>query len=259
MKFNIDNQNFKNSEVNQPFLKLLLIVWAFTIISQLGSLAYSSSQSEYSFDSVVLQSLMFLTIITVPLGGLGIWLGPQIGLGTPLLSALIQKLPGASNKLFNDIKLSFLLGLITGGILILIRQFTEPYLPPELPGFGHRGIIGGLLVSIGAAIGEEVWFRLGLMTIILWAVSRVLGHKEMKSFIVWLIIVLVSIGFGLAHLPQLLSYNAGSVFAISGTILGNSLVGILYGWCYWRLSFIAAVTAHFSVDLVIHVIPAFFL
>jgi len=61
---------------------------------------------------------------------------------------------------------------------------------------------------------------------------------------------------GLVHLPQLMSYGAGSPFAIWATIIGNSLVGTMYGWCYWRRSFIAAVIAHFSVDLVIHALPA---
>ena len=46
------------------------------------------------------------------------------------------------------------------------------------------------------------------------------------------------------------------VFKLLASIPGNSLVGILYGWCYWRLSFIAAVIAHFSVDLIIHAVPA---
>jgi membrane protease YdiL (CAAX protease family) len=33
-------------------------------------------------------------------------------------------------------------------------------------------------------------------------------------------------------------------------------VGLLYGWCYWKRSLIAAMVAHFSVDVVIHVLPA---
>lgn len=28
--------------------------------------------------------------------------------------------------------------------------------------------------------------------------------------------------------------------AIAGTIFGNSVVGVLYGWCYWRRSLVAA-------------------
>ena len=235
----------------------LLIIWLVTVLFQLGSLAYGRSNDEQSFQSIVLPSILFISLITIPLGGLGIWLGGKVGLGTPLLVALIHKQPGAIHKLINDAVLAMMLGFTIGGMLILIRIVCVPYLPSELPAFGHRGVIGGLSVSAGAAVGEEVWFRLGLMTILVWFVARLFGHQETRPIVVWPIIIIASIVFALAHLPQLMSYGAGSPFAIWGTIIGNSMVGILYGWCYWRRSLIAAMIAHFSVDIVIHVFPAF--
>lgn len=98
--------------------------------------------------------------------------------------------------------------------------------------------------------------RLGILTLLLWSIARLSGRKSIAPSTAWPVIVLVSIGFGLAHLPQLNSYGAASPYAIWATIIGNSLVGTMYGWCYWRLSFIAAVIAHFAVDIVIHAIPA---
>ena len=151
-----------------------------------------------------------------------------------------------------------LLGLSMGAALVLLRVLTEPYLPPEIPSFGHRGVLGGILVSAAGAVSEEVWFRLGFMTMLLWAFARLSGHKTIRPSLAWPVIVFVSVAFGLAHLPQLMSYEAGTPFAMWATIIGNSLVGTMYGWCYWRLSFVAAVIAHFAVDLVIHSIPAFF-
>ena len=152
--------------------------------------------------------------------------------------------------------LTVVLGFVLGGILLLIRMMSRPYLPPELPEFGYRGVIGGISVSIGAAVAEEVWFRLGLMTILIWSLSWLRGHREVHPLIAWIVIVITSIGFGMAHLPQLTSYGAGSLVAIIGTIAGNSFVGILYGWCFWRRGLIAAISAHFAVDLVLHVFPA---
>lgn len=72
----------------------------------------------------------------------------------------------------------------------------------------------------------------------------------------WSIIVITSLGFGMAHWPQLVSYGAGSPVAMAGTLFGNGVVGILYGWCFWRRSLLAAMVAHFSVDVVLHVLPA---
>lgn len=234
----------------------LIVVFTTTVFAQLVSLAFGRSNEEQSFESIVLPSVLFLSAVTLPLSGLGIALGRQIGLGTPLLSALISNQSGCIKKLQRDAGISIVLGFVFGGALLLVRMITEPYLPPEIPVFGHRGVIGGLAVSFGAAVAEEVWFRLGLMTILIWCTSWVLGHREVRPTIAWTVIGITSVGFGLAHLPQLMSYGAGSPFAIGGTIAGNCVVGILYGWCYWRRSLVAAIFAHFAVDLVLHVLPA---
>jgi uncharacterized membrane protein len=243
---------------SQPIVLLSLLVWVAVIISQLGSLFYSTSASGQSFQSVALQSIVYLTVITLPLSMIGIWLGRKIELGAPLLTAILQNQKGTLRIFLRHAKFSILPGLFLGGILLIIRLIATPYLPQELPSYGFKGVLGGLLVSVGAAIGEEVWFRLGLLTIILWIINRITKQTQLKASVVWTTITVVALLFGAAHLPQLNSYGAASTFAIWGTILGNSLVGIFYGWCYWRLSFIASIMAHFSVDVVLHVFPSLF-
>lgn len=233
-----------------------LVLYGLTIAAQLFSLAYGRMDEHRAFASIVLPSIAFLSFITLPAIVLGIRLGPPIGLGAPLLTDLLFRTPGSSRKLLKDASLACALGIILGGLLLLIRMFSEPYLPPELPSFGHRGVMGGLAVSAGAAVAEEVWFRLGLMTLLVWGVARIAGHGEARPTVIWPVILVTAFAFGVAHLPQLMSYGAGSPFAIAGTVAGNIAVGILYGWCYWRRSLVAAMVAHFSVDVVLHVLPA---
>ncbi len=240
----------------QRFVPLLLVLYGSTVAAQFLSLAFGRSNEDLRFASIVLPSVLFLSAVTLPLAGFGIALGRQTGLGAPLIAALLSRQPGSFQKLKEDTGLAALLGLALGGILLLVRIISEPYLPPELPTFGHRGVLGGLSVSLGAAVAEEVWFRLGLMTLLVWTVARIMGDRQVRPIVVWPIIVITSLAFGMMHLPQLLSYGAGSPFAIAGTIFGNSVVGILYGWCYWRRSLVAAMIAHFSVDMVLHVLPA---
>lgn len=225
-------------------------------MAQLIGLAFGRSNEEQSFSAIVLPSVLFLSVITLPSLGVGITLGRRIGLGTPLVAALLSRRPGSVQKLGKDAGLAGVLGLGLGGMLLLIRMVSEPHLPPELPSFGHRGVLGGLSVSFGAAVAEEIWFRLGLMTFLVWSATRILGGREARPVVIWSVIVISAIGFGMAHLPQLISYGAGSPFAIGGTIAGNCIVGILYGWCYWKRSLVAAMIAHFSVDVVLHVLPA---
>jgi membrane protease YdiL (CAAX protease family) len=116
--------------------------------------------------------------------------------------------------------------------------------------------MGGLLASTGATVAEEVWVRLGLMTVIVWLLVRASRLPDARPSVVWTANVLAAAAFGLLHLPQLAQYGAASVMGISGTMLGNGIVGVAFGWLYWRHSLLAAMLGHFSVDLVLHVFPA---
>jgi membrane protease YdiL (CAAX protease family) len=232
-----------------PFFVLLVL----TLVAQLSALSYTATQA---FVDIFVPSLIALLAVTAPLAALGLWLGSPIGLGAPLLTALLSRSPGAVRKLVNDARLAMIMGLAVGVFLWALRILTAPYLPPELPALGHRGVVGGLLVSAGAAIGEEVWLRLGVMTILAWILVRVRGDTRLKPGSAWAAIILASVVFSLIHLPQLAAAGAASWAGVLGTIFGNTLVGIIFGWLYWRRSLVAAIAAHFSVDLVLHVFPA---
>jgi membrane protease YdiL (CAAX protease family) len=39
-------------------------------------------------------------------------------------------------------------------------------------------------------------------------------------------------------------------------MLLNSIGGLVFGWLYWRQGLLAAMVAHFSADVVLHVIGA---
>lgn len=236
----------------------LMTVYLLTLIFQLTSLAYSTSQTGQSFQSVLWPSLFMVSVVTLPLAALGLHLGRQFGLGTPLLLSLLYRQTGALQRLYKEVRLAIILGIIFGATMLVVRMLVEPYLPVELPAFGHRGVWGGLLVSAGAAMGEETWFRLGVMTIVIWLLARLAGHKELRPAVAWAAIIVVAFSFGIAHLPQLISYGANSTFAVLTTVMGNVVVAIMYGWCFWRHSLFCAVTAHFAVDVVLHVLPALF-
>ena len=234
----------------------IFALYALSIAAQLISLAFGREDTGQSFSLIVLPSLLYLSIVTLPACGLGIALGRRVGLGAPLFSDLLTRRPGSLRRLRDDIVLTGVLGLCFGGVLWLLRIVCAPYLPAALPALGHRGVLGGLAVSFGAAVAEEVWFRLGLMTLLVWLVARLTGARKPTSTTVWVVIALSSVGFGMAHLPQVASYGAASPFAVGGTVLGNVAVSMLYGWAYWRRSLLAAMVAHFSVDLVLHVLSA---
>ena len=245
----------KASKTNKIIPVFLAIVIA-TVFALLAGLYFSTSQAGNSFQSVVFPSVIILSIFTSVTAGLGLYLGPKLGLGAPRLNSVMQMEPGCWGDLFDDFKLAFPIGLIVGFLLVGLRYVLSDYLPSELPEFGFRGFWGGLLISLSAAIGEEVWFRLGLMTVLVWVTSKVFNYEKHEPTIIWSLLILVSFVFGMAHFPQLISHGAAKPFAVFGTLFGNVVVGIIYGWFYWKRGLLAAIIAHFSVDIAIHAIPA---
>ena len=206
---------------------------------------------------VVFLTVVVVFMLTIPLAGLGLWLGGRVGLGAPLLTDLLTRRRGAGERLRRDVMLAVPLGLGVGVIVALLRMVSVPYLPPALTELVHPGALAGLLASAGAAVSEETWLRLGVMTILACLVARLLGHAEIRPLVAWPANVLAALAFGLIHLPQLAQFGAATPTAIAGTLLGNGIVGVVCGWLYWRRSLVAAILAHFAVDLILHVLPAF--
>lgn len=240
------------------FVALFLIILAATLFAQLAGLSYSTAQAGNNFRSVVITSAIVLSLVTLITAGPGLYLGRTVGLGAPRLEALMSGKHGVWRDLYSDAKLAFPIGIVFGLLLVGLRYLLSDYLPSELPKFGFRGFGGGIIISVSAAIGEEVWFRLGIMTVLVWIASKVFDFENRKSIVMWSVLTLVSFIFGMAHFPQLISYEAAKPFAVFGTLFGNVVVSMLYGWLYWKRGLLAAIIAHFSVDIAIHAIPALF-
>ena len=224
-----------------------------TLVTQLITVAFTS---DLSFAEIFLPSTIALLLVTTPLAALGLSLGSRIGLGAPLLTAVLVRSPGALRKIARVTALAAGIGLPIGLVLWLLRLATADVLPAELPDLGHRGVSGGFLVAVSAAIGEEVWLRLGVMTVLCWLLVRALGRRDLTPGVAWIAISVSALAFGAIHLPQLAAAGAATPFGVTGTMLGNGLVGIACGWLFWKHGIISAIAAHFAIDLVLHVVPA---
>ena len=231
----------------------IFTLYIVTIASQLANILYQAYVGQSPILPMLLPSIMLLTLLTVPAIIIGFRLGPELGLS-------IFHSHRSCNDTEKRTALIFTLtsSVLLGILLLVLRWVLLPYLPETIPDYGFRGFIGGTLVSIGAAVGEEVWFRFGLMTVVLWLVKKVFKLDLIPAKLALTVIIIIAFLFGLAHLPQLTSVGADTQFAIWATILGNVAVGSLYGWCFWRYGLLYAIIAHFSLDIVLHALPALF-
>lgn len=232
-------------------IRHFMVLFVATLTAQLSSLAYKAHVQDFSFSSQLLPSLLFLSALTIPALLIGLLIGPKVDIG-PFQNRTQTNLFHIKHAVGFTVISSILLGLF----LLALRWALESYLPAEIKPYGFRGFIGGTMVSISAGIGEEIWFRFGLMTLALWLTKKLCKLDSLTNKHVLLIIVGVGLLFGLAHLPQLTSVGADTQFAVCATILGNVSVSILFGWCFWRYGLIYAVLAHIGVDMVLHAFPA---
>ncbi|QQR84022.1 CPBP family intramembrane metalloprotease [Candidatus Peregrinibacteria bacterium] len=118
----------------------------------------------------------------------------------------------------------------------------------------------GFLASFYGGIAEEILLRLFFMSLIAWIIGYITKKQAGKNAgIMWVSILVASIIFGLGHLPATATLAPLTAIIIARAVVLNGIGGIVFGWLYWKDSLLAAMVAHFSADIIIHVIaPALF-
>jgi membrane protease YdiL (CAAX protease family) len=116
----------------------------------------------------------------------------------------------------------------------------------------------GLLASFYGGISEELLLRLFVMSFFVW-----LGHFISKTAegtptatVIWIANILAAVLFGLGHLPAMSFQVPLTALVITRTVILNGLLGIVFGWLYWKRGLEAAMISHFSADLILHVLLA---
>jgi hypothetical protein len=197
---------------------------------------------------------LIFSAIAIPIG---LWLGQGIGLGAPALQAWLT---GHSDEAQQQIRswfpLAFGLGLATGVVLLLLGLVSTRLMPqPEIV---HPPAWQGLLASISAGINEEIWLRFGLMTLFAWIGTKLTGGGKVGSGVAWTSIILATLAFGALHLPTAVALGELTLPIVAWVLLANGVAGAVFGWLYWRQGLLAAMLAHFSTDLIIHVLAPLF-
>ena len=135
--------------------------------------------------------------------------------------------------------------LAIGSVLIGDRWPMRPIHPPP--------IWMAALASLGAGINEEIWFRLGAMTLVAWLLKQLTGRSGSTPGILWTANLVAALLFGAAHLPLVSGLAPLTPSLIAAVLMGNGCIGLACGWLYWRRGLVAAMIAHTTADLVLKV------
>jgi membrane protease YdiL (CAAX protease family) len=242
------------------FLVVLIFLATYTIIPFAFSLQSIQLPKE---DLLRVLILTFVDVlIVVGLAGIGLFLACRIGLGLPFIEGWIKK-EQVWNRFKGVLAISIIVGVISSLVILVINQLI--FVPPLLEEIKRLGIVlpespppwQGLLASFSAGVTEESVFRLFGLTLLAWIGSRFSSDSEGRPTLVvlWIANIIIAVAFGVAHLPLTATIGLPlNMLVIARAIVLNGIGGIAFGWLYWTRGLESAMIAHFSADVVLHVV-----
>ena len=196
----------------------------------------------------------------------GLFFAGRVGLTTPILESATRGEPVA-DKIRAILPLSITLGVIATLILLGLELFYfQPAMVKELGNSASAlklqtsqpSAWKGFLASFYGGIAEEILLRLFVMSLLVWLgrfISKTVEGKPTAG-VIWVANILAAILFGLGHLPAVSTLVPISYLVIARTVVLNGLLGVVFGWLYWKRGLEAAMLSHFTADIVLHVIFA---
>ena|SRR2546426_3862832 len=181
----------------------------------------------------------------------GLWFARRAGLGAPVIEAVLRGEPVGPNVRAR-LGPAILLGVAASGIVLALDLFVfSPGLPAALRDAAARPPWwAGALASLYGGVTEELLTRLFLLSLFAWLFTRV--SRDARAY--WAAVSVSAALFGLGHLPATALLVPLTPLVVARALLLNGIPGLIFGWLYWRRGLEAAMIAHFSGDLVLHVL-----
>ena len=237
---------------------LLVIPYSLAITGTSGA-----QQLTLSWQLLALATLQSAMMFGLAIG-IGLLLANSIGLGLPILEAALRREP--TGKAIRDmLPISILLGVAAGLLIIVLESFV--FQPAMAAALGDKadalavaatqaGPWRGFLASFYGGINEEILLRLFFMTLLAWLgrfISKTPDGRPTLT-VLWVANVLAAVVFGLGHLPVTATLVPLTTLVILRAIILNGLGGVIFGYLYMKRGLESAMVAHFSADIVLHVI-----
>ncbi|RPJ49093.1 MAG: CPBP family intramembrane metalloprotease [Chloroflexi bacterium] len=189
---------------------------------------------------------------------LGLLASRAVGLGLPVLQAALSGQPFVEH-LLTILPVSLLVGFAGGALILVIEQTV---FRPRLPIQFRQAVVKStrfwnrLLACFYGGIVEEILMRLLLFAGLAWLFGLVWkspsGGPALGAFI--LANIISNVLFGLGHLPTTKRLTPLTPLVITRAVVLNSLIGLGCGFLFMAYGLEAAIIAHFSADIVIHLI-----
>ena len=248
-----------NININWKLFGILLIA---SLISAVLVLPYTLALSPslagvftpFVFFAQMIQTLVIFSVAIF----VGLLLANRVGFSMPVLEGWLEGRE-VGNYLRSILGISIGLGLLAGLVIVVLSQLFTPVATTFQGVELSVPLWKGFLASFYGGISEEIVMRLFLMTLIVWIIFKIKKTDDGKptTWGIWIAILVSAVIFGLGHLPVTGAITAITPLIIGRAILLNGVGGIVFGWLYWKKGLESAMIAHFSADIILHVIYPF--
>ena len=238
--------------------KLFFILLIACTIASLFVLPYSLALS--ANEVTITPFLIFLSVIQnlflfAVASFFGLLLSKPIGMGLPIILGTLEGKKQTA-RLKAILFPSVLWGVVSGILIILLSIPFQALSAEMLQLEVNIAPWKALLASFYGGIAEEVLLRLFIVSLFIWISFKIKKAEEglpTKAGI-WISIVLAAILFGLGHLPATAALTPITFLVVVRAIVLNGVAGVIFGWLYWKKGLESAMIAHFSADIVLHII-----
>jgi len=254
--------------------KVFFTLWVAATLSTLALLPYvlelqsgviAQLETPIPFPALITLQIAQSGLIFAIIIFLGMLLAKRVGLSTPILDSVTSG-ESVSDKLRAVLPISIVLGVIASLLIVGLDVFVfQPAILQELGDQANAmtqtaqpAAWKGFLASFYGGITEEIQLRLFVMSLLAWLGGFISKTTEGKptSAIFWIANILAAILFGLGHLPATATIIPLTPLVVTRAIVLNGLGGIAFGYLYWKRGLESAMIAHFSADIVLHVLIA---
>ncbi len=255
--------------------KVFFILWIAAILTVLLILPYTLELQSSAIDLtklriplpvlIAIQTVQNAIIFAIAIFA-GLFFAGRVGLATPILDSMTRG-ESVADKVRAILPISIILGVLST-LLVLGLEFFY-FQPAMVKEIGNTAAAlnlrtaqpaawKGFLASFYGGIAEEIQLRLFVMSLLAWLgrfISKTPDGKPTNA-VFWIANILAAVLFGLGHLPTTSLLVPLTPLIIMRAIILNGVIGVVCGWLYWKRGLESAMVAHFSADLVLHVLLA---
>lgn len=181
----------------------------------------------------------------------GLRTGRRFGLGAPLVEAWLAGEPvtDAGKRLATGAATGSALGLIG---IVVAAAMVGGSAAPAMPMDDVAPLWVGVAHALSVGVGEELLFRLGLMSVLVAFVRWIMpGDVDNPSgSVMWTALSLTAVIFTAVHGAPGGAEDATLLVAEPMQML-RLVGGGLFGWLFWKHGLEAAMAAHFTYDVVL--------